>query len=75
MQVSAAVLAELMLQKCLDFFLEGQHMGDYRRNPTAIVGLPVADAKYFKPGFAPIASQTCIVLPLTETDNNPNFKK
>lgn len=70
----AAVLAELMLQKSLDFFLEGQHMGDFRRNPTAIVGLPVAGSTYFKPGFAPIGSQSCIVLPITETDNNPNFR-
>lgn len=72
---AAAVLTELMLQKAQDFFLEGQHMGDCRRNPTAIVGVPVAGATYFKPGFAPIGSQTCIVLPITETDNNPNFKK
>lgn len=70
-----AVLAELMLQKAMDFFLEGQHMGDFRRNPTAVVGMPVAGSTYFKPGFAPIGSQTCIVLPITETDNNPNFKK
>ena len=72
---AAAVLAELMLQKSLDFFLEGQHMGDFRRNPTSIVGLPVPGAVYFKPGFAPIGAQTCVVLPITETDNNPNFKK
>ncbi|MEO7999159.1 MAG: hypothetical protein ABI852_17020 [Gemmatimonadaceae bacterium] len=72
---AAGVLAELMLQKAMDFFLEGQHMGDFRRNPAAVVGLPVAGSTYFKPGFAPIGSQSCIVLPVTETDNNPNFKK
>lgn len=70
-----AVLAELMLQKAMDFFLEGQHMGDFRRNPTAVVGMPIPGSTYFKPGFAPIGSQTCIVLPITETDNNPNFPK
>jgi hypothetical protein len=70
-----AVLAELMLQKAMDFFLEGQHMGDFRRNPTAIVGVPIAGSTYFKPGFAPIGAQTCIVLPITETSTNPNFPK
>ncbi|MES2525179.1 MAG: hypothetical protein V4617_20985 [Gemmatimonadota bacterium] len=69
------VLTELLVQKNLDFFLEGQRMGDYRRNPSLIPGLPVPGATYFKPGFAPIGNQTCIPLPITETDNNPNFKK
>jgi len=69
------VLAELLLQKNLDFFLEGQRMGDFRRNPTLIQGLPIPGAVYFKPGFAPIGSQLCIPLPLTETDNNRNFPR
>ncbi len=72
---AASVLAELMLQKSLDFWLEGQHMGDFRRNPAAVIGLPVPGSTYFKPGFAPIGSQTCIPLPVTETDNNSNFPK
>jgi hypothetical protein len=69
------VLAELLVQKNLDFFLEGQRMGDFRRNPTLIQGLPVPGATYFKPGFAPIGNQLCIPLPLTETDNNQNFPR
>ncbi len=71
----SGVLAELLFQKSLDFFLEGQHLGDFRRNPGLIQGVPVAGSTYFKPGFAPVGSQTCIPLPITETDNNPNFPK
>ncbi len=70
---AASILAEFMRQKNLDFWLEGQRFGDWRRNPAAIVGVPVAGAVYFKPGFAPIGTQTCYPLPITETDNNPNF--
>ena len=35
---------------------------------------PVPGSTYFKAGFAPVGNQTCIPLPITETDNNPNFK-
>lgn len=70
---AASILAEFMWQKNLDFWLEGQRFGDWRRNPAAIVGVPVSGATYFKPGFAPIGTQTCYPLPITETDNNPNF--
>lgn len=70
---AASVLAELMRQKHLDFWLEGQRFGDSRRNPAAVANMPVPGSVYFKPGFAPVGSQTCYVLPLAETDNNPNF--
>ena len=70
---AASILSEFMWQKHLDFWLEGQRFGDFRRNTAALRGVPVAGATYFKPGFAPISNQTCYVLPLTETDNNTNF--
>lgn len=72
---AASVLTELMTQKSLDFYLEGQRFGDWRRNPTSVTNVPVAGATYFKPGFPAIGSQTCYPLPLTETDNNPNIPK
>jgi hypothetical protein len=68
------VLAELMNQRGLDFYLEGKRLGDFRRNPTSVAGVPQPGAAYFKPGFAPIGTQTCYVLPLQETDNNPNLR-
>lgn len=70
---AAAVLKELMWQKSLDFWLEGRRIGDARRNPDAMTGLPVPGAAYFKPGFAPIGSDTCYPIPTAERDNNPNM--
>jgi hypothetical protein len=70
---AASVLTELMTQKHLDFWLEGQRFGDFRRNPANVLNMPVPGAVYFKPGFAPIGTQTCYPLPDDETDNNTNF--
>lgn len=72
---AAAALTELMEQKGRDFYLEGKRMGDFRRNPAAVLNLPVPGSTYFKPGFAPVGNQTCWPLPLAETDNNQNFRK
>jgi hypothetical protein len=69
----AAVLTELMEQKGLDFYLEAKRMGDFRRNPAAVLNVPVPGTTYFKPGFAQVGNQTCWPLPLAETDNNPNI--
>ncbi len=69
----ASVLAEFETQRGLEFFLEDKRLGDLRRNPAAVKFVPVPGATYFKAGFAPIGSQTCIPLPITETDNNANF--
>src|SRR5262245_14086336 len=68
-----STLTEFFTQKGLDFFLEGKRLGDFRRHPTNIIGLPVPGATYWKPGFAPVGSNACYPLPITETDNNPNF--
>jgi hypothetical protein len=68
-----SVLTQFFTQKGFEFYLEGKRLGDFRRHPTNIIGVPVAGAPYWKPGFAPIGNQTCYPLPITETDNNPNF--
>lgn len=69
----AAVLTELMEQKGRDFYLEAKRMGDFRRNPAAVLNVPVPGSTYFKPGFSQVGNQTCWPLPLAETDNNPNI--
>ncbi len=69
----AAVLTELMEQKGRDFYLEAKRMGDFRRNPAAVLNVPVPGSTYFKPGFSQVGNQTCWPLPLDETDNNPNI--
>lgn len=68
-----STLTEFFTQRGLDFFLEGKRMGDSRRHPTNIIGMPVPASTYWKPGFAPVGSNICYPLPITETDNNPNF--
>lgn len=69
----ASVLTELMEQRGREFYLEAKRMGDFRRNPAAVLNVPVPGSTYFKPGFSPVGNQTCWPLPLAETDNNPNF--
>jgi hypothetical protein len=69
----ASVLAEFETQRGLEFFLEGKRIGDMVRNGAAVKFAPVPGSTYFKPGFAPVGAQTCYPLPVTETDNNPNF--
>lgn len=68
-----SVLAEFENQRAAEFFLESKRLGDMARNGAAVLNVPVAGSTYFKAGFAPVGNQTCIPLPITETDNNPNF--
>ena len=70
---SNSVLTEFFTQRGLDFYLEGKRLGDFRRHPANIIGVPVPSSTYWKPGFAPVGSDVCYPLPITETDNNPNF--
>ena len=68
-----SVRTELMEQRGREFFLEGRRMGDWRRHPANVLGVPATGTPFFKPGFAPIGSSTCYPLPVQEVDNNPNF--
>lgn len=70
---ATSVLTELMEQRGREFYLEGKRLGDFRRNPNNVLNVPVAGSTYFKPGFAPVGSQTCYPLPTAERDNNPNL--
>ena len=71
---AVSTLAEFETQRGLEFYLENKRLGDLVRNGAAVKFAPVPGSTYFKAGFAPVGSQTCIPLPITETDNNPNFK-
>ena len=70
---SNSVLTEFFTQKGFDFYLEGKRLGDFRRYPANIIGVPVPGSTYWKPGFAPVGANTCYPLPVTEIDNNPNL--
>jgi hypothetical protein len=71
---ASSVMTEFLTQKGFDFYLEGKRLGDFRRHPNNIIGLPQAGAPYWKPGFAPIGNDQCYPLPTPEIDNNKNFR-
>lgn len=68
-----SVLTEFLTQKGLDFYLEGKRLGDFRRHPNNVIGVPAAGSTYWKPGFAPVGNDMCYPLPTAEIDNNPNL--
>jgi hypothetical protein len=70
---SNSVLTEFFTQRGFEFYLEGKRLGDFRRHPANIIGVPVPGATYWKPGFAPVGANVCYPLPISETDNNRNF--
>jgi hypothetical protein len=70
-----SVLTEFFTQKGFDFYLEAKRIGDFRRHPDNIIGLPVSGSTYWKPGFAPVGTDVCYPLPIAELDNNPNFNQ
>lgn len=68
------VLVELLDQKSRDFYLEGVHMSDWRRNPKETPYVLPAGAAYYVAGQT-VGTQTCIMLPDDEVLNNPNFPR
>jgi hypothetical protein len=69
----AQVLAELMDQRAREFWLEGKHVGDMIRNPTATPYVGAAGAPFYKPAQGAYGSAMCLPVPLAEQDANPNF--
>jgi hypothetical protein len=67
------VLAELMDQRSRDFWLEGQRLGDFRRNPGSVPNVLGPDDQYYKPALGSMGSQTCFIIPQAEIDTNPNL--
>jgi hypothetical protein len=70
---SAEVLAELMDQRARDFWLEGKHLGDWRRNPTATPYVDPAGSPFYKPSQGAFGNISCIPVPNEEVLSNPNF--
>lgn len=62
--------AELMLQKSIDFWLEGHEMRDFRRNPTIYPFVLPTGPNYYKPQLGPVGSDTCWPVPRSELENN-----
>jgi hypothetical protein len=70
---TAAVLAELMDQRARDFWLEGRHMGDVIRNPTAAALVPPTGSVFYKSEYGNFLAPACLPVPFAEKANNPNF--
>jgi hypothetical protein len=70
---TAEVLAELMDQRARDFWLEGKHLGDIIRNPTAAAFLPAVGSPFYKAELGNFQALTCLPVPFAEKANNPNF--
>lgn len=70
---TAEVLAELMDQRARDFWLEGRHLGDIIRNPSAAALLPAVDSPFYKPELGNFLELECLPIPFAEKANNPNF--
>ncbi|MBX6363515.1 MAG: hypothetical protein IRZ00_06575 [Gemmatimonadetes bacterium] len=68
-----AVLAELMMQKALDFWLEVKKMGDFRRNGHAVPWVLEDGQEYYKAGVDRVGTQKCFPVPQQERLNNPNW--
>jgi hypothetical protein len=66
---------ELLLQKSIDFWLEGHEMRDFRRNPTIYpfvlpTNAPNTASNYYKPQLGPVGGDTCWPVPRTEKERN-----
>jgi len=67
-------LVQLLDQKARDLFLRGTHLGDWRRNPDSTPYVPPAGSEYYATQFgAAFGNVTCLPIPRSEVDNNPNF--
>jgi hypothetical protein len=70
-----ALMSELMLQKSIDFWLEGHEMRDYRRNPTAYPFVLATGNNYYKPSLGPVGGDACWPVNLTEKERNTEWNK
>ena len=72
---TAAILAELMDQRARDFWIEGKHTGDWRRNPEATPYVSASGTPFFKPAQGNYGTASCLPVPDAERNANPNYPK
>jgi hypothetical protein len=71
---AASVMTELYNQRAFEFWLEGRKIGDMQRNAKAATfALAPSGSTYLKPGYPTVGTQTCWILPYSETSTNLNF--
>ncbi len=70
-----SLMAELLLQKSIDFWLEGHEMRDFRRHPAIYPFVLPAGPNYYKPTLGPVGTDTCWPVPRTELERNGEWYK
>lgn len=68
-----SVLVEFLTQRTYEFYVEGKHMGDYRRFPSDLPFLTPAGTQYRKPNVPAYADGKCWPISIQELTNNPNL--
>ncbi len=68
-----AVLVEFLTQRTYEFYVEGKHMGDYRRFPNDLPFLVPAGTVYRKPNVPAYGDGKCWPISIQELTNNPNL--
>jgi hypothetical protein len=68
-----SVLIEFLTQRTYEFYVEGKHMGDYRRYPAELPFLVPAGTQYRKPNVPAYSDGKCWPISIQEVTNNPNL--
>ncbi len=68
-----SVLVEFLTQRTYEFYVEGKHVGDYRRFPNDLPFLVAAGTVYRKPNVPSYGDGKCWPIPIQELTNNPNL--
>jgi len=68
-----SVLVEFLTQRTYEFYVEGKHMGDYRRHPNELPFLVPAGTPYRKPNVPAYSNGKCWPISIQEVTNNPNL--
>jgi starch-binding outer membrane protein, SusD/RagB family len=66
-------LGQLMELRAREFWLEGKHIGDIRRNPLDKAYYDAPDTFYYKGSSTRFGSAICFPIPNEEVNTNPNI--
>lgn len=66
----AAILQQIIYERRAEFFMEGQHLADYRRYQLPF--LPAPGTVYYGVAGLTFGDQRCFPFPASERNNNPN---
>ena len=67
------LMAELRVQRSIDFYLTGQYLGDLRRY-KAKLGIDLFPSGKFPVTADVYSAHTCFLVPIAEKNSNPNYR-